>query len=148
MTRYNYKRLGNFIRRYRVPLWVAKRMYRDPKNTMSYRREYWAEIYRNRRIAKAKAKFERQREAEIKNQEARELWQRKMEAVHRRIRGNYIKALKRRIEIEEDPEIAERLKKRYTVLSLDIDQGGTAFRDGFMYTYNPDTKILTKEPVD
>lgn len=123
-------------------------MYRDPKNTMSYRREYWAEIYRNRRRAAVIAKLKRREEAERANRLAREEWQRKMEAVHRRIRGNYIKALKRRIEIEEDPEIVENLKKRYTVMSLDIDKGGTAFRDGYMYTYNPDTKILTKEPVD
>lgn len=122
-------------------------MYRDPKNTMSYRREYWAAIYRKRRRAAAISRMQRREDAERANRLARAEWQEKMKAVHRRIRGNYISALKRRIELEEDPEILERLKKRYTVMSLDIDKGGIAFRDNVMYQYDPDTKILTKENV-
>lgn len=115
-----WKHVSAIIRKYHVPRSYAERIAKYPQYARDIIYEYRRE--KRRRYEREKQMYiEAERSLKLTRieQEARE----RMKFVHSQIRNNRIKAIKRRLEITNDPQEYKRLKTLEFVYENKLDEG-------------------------
>lgn len=144
----NAKRLA-YLQTAKMPLQYKKQQI---KWVFKHNRDQRARIAeRERRFQKALYKYEAEKTRERERENHERLVKEHQERVRERLRENRKWAYKRRIDyLEEhngDPQEIKRLKAEHTIMDLNLINGGIGFAGDYMYTYDPETKTLTKELV-
>lgn len=115
-----WKHVSAIIRKYHVPRNYAERIARYPQYAKDIIYEYRRE---KRRRYEREQQMYREAERSLKLTQIEQKARERMKFVHNQIRNNRIRAIKRRLEITDDPQEYKRLKTLEFVYDNKLDEG-------------------------